>query len=57
MLISDTVRKASFAQINLDELISFAKYLKYFADVTELLSAEKTLTIHLVLPLKQRFTS
>ncbi|CAF4344987.1 unnamed protein product, partial [Rotaria sordida] len=54
MVINDKAKKSTFAQIDFDELISFAKYLKYFVDVTEMLSAEKTLTIHLVLPLKQR---
>ncbi|CAF4609023.1 unnamed protein product, partial [Rotaria sp. Silwood2] len=54
MVINDKAQKLTFAQIDFDELISFAKYLKYFVDVTEMLSAEKTPTISLVLPLKQR---
>ncbi|CAF4921023.1 unnamed protein product [Rotaria sp. Silwood1] len=54
MVINDKAQKLTFAQIDYDELISFAKYLKYFVDVTEMLSAEKTPTISLVLPLKQR---
>jgi hypothetical protein len=54
VIINDKARKLAVTQIDFDELISFAKYFKYFVDVTELLSAEKTPTIHLILPLKQR---
>ncbi|CAF1353535.1 unnamed protein product [Adineta steineri] len=53
-IITDKDRKSIFATIDFEELLAFAKYLKYFVDVTELLSAEKTPTIHLVLPFKQR---
>ncbi|CAF4530762.1 unnamed protein product [Rotaria sp. Silwood2] len=53
-VISDKSRKSILAGIDFDETLAFAKYLKYFVDVTELLSAEKTPTMHLVLPFKQR---
>jgi len=53
-VITDKDRKSILSKIDFDELLAFAKYLKYFVDVTELLSAEKTPTIHLVLPFKQR---
>jgi hypothetical protein len=53
-IISDKSRKSILAGIDFDETLAFAKYLKYFVDVTELLSAEKTPTIQLVLPFKQR---
>jgi hypothetical protein len=53
-VITDKDRKTIFVGIDFDELLAFAKYLKYFVEVTELLSAEKTPTIHQVLPFKQR---
>ncbi|CAF1377482.1 unnamed protein product [Adineta steineri] len=53
-IITDKDRKSILARIDFDELLAFSKYLKHFVDVTELLSAEKTATIHLVLPFKQR---
>ncbi|CAF3375517.1 unnamed protein product [Rotaria sp. Silwood2] len=53
-VITDKDRKSILSRIDFDELLAFAKYLKYFVDVTELLSSENTPTIHLVLLLKQR---
>ena len=46
MVIKNKVQKVSFAPIDFDELISSAKYMKYFVDVTELLSVKKAPTIH-----------
>ncbi|CAF1395413.1 unnamed protein product [Rotaria sp. Silwood1] len=53
-IISDKSQKSILSGIDFDETLAFAKCLKYFVDVAELLSEEKTATIQLVLPLKQR---
>ena len=53
-VITDKDRKSVLFRIDFDELLAFAKYLKHFVDVTELLSSENTPTIHLIFLLKQR---
>ncbi|CAF3817810.1 unnamed protein product [Rotaria magnacalcarata] len=53
-VVTDKDRKSILARIDFDELLAFAKYLKHFVDVTELLSSENTPTIHLVLLFKHR---
>ncbi|CAF4108299.1 unnamed protein product [Rotaria magnacalcarata] len=52
-VLTERTQKEALTRIDFNDLMAFAKYFKHFVDVTELLSSEKTLTIHLVISLKQ----
>ncbi|CAF1482810.1 unnamed protein product [Rotaria sp. Silwood1] len=52
-VVKDPEQKHKLAAIDYDVLLEFSNYFKYFVKVTEVLSADKHPTIHLVLPLKQ----